>query len=409
MYSQKRGFKKKQKKRNTLLIVAIVSVFFISLLLRSVVMFPSVQAVSDIRNVRITNTTNIPWPQYGQAAVGVKDYGVVASTENQQVAPMASVAKLVTALAILEKKPLSLGDQGADIIVNDADIAIYDYYLQRQGVVVDIKPGQTLSEYKALQYMLILSANNIADITAKWAFGSNDAYIAYANNMLKQYGLQHIHVADASGMSPSTVATSADLVRLGEKALHNPIIAQIVAQETIALPDGTEKINTNVFLNYEGNGVIGIKNGLTDEAGGVLLAAANRTINDKQIVIISVVMGSPKYFDSQKDAVGLIDPTLQALQQPARVEAGERIGHYTVPWLGDVAIVTKDSIELGSWTNVLDSASLHVEPATKTFQKDDSVGSITVLDTVGNKKDYQVVVESAIESPSLKWRFANAF
>lgn len=401
--------KKRRKNRKVTVIVAALGIFISVLLLRVIVVFPTVQAVSDMHNVLITNSQEIPWPQYGQSAVGVKGYGVVAATNDQQMVPMASVTKLVTALAILEKQPLQTGDQGPSVTIKETDIAIYDYYQQRQGVVVDIKPGMSLSQYNALQYMLILSANNIADISANWAFGSNEAYIEYANTMLQRFGLEQIRVADASGMSPGSVATAADLVRLGELALSNPVIAQIVAQETIALPDGTDKINTNVFLNYEGNGVIGIKNGLTDEAGGVLLAAANRTINNQQISIITAVMGSPKYFDSQKDAVGLIDPTLRALQQPARIEAGKKIGHYTIPWVGEVAITTKEPIELDSWAYVLDDALFSAHAVNRTYKKDEAVGSVTVQDAAGNNKAYQLVVQTDVVAPSMKWRLANIF
>ncbi|MEZ6331278.1 MAG: hypothetical protein R3B12_04715 [Candidatus Saccharimonadales bacterium] len=56
-----------------------------------------------------------------------------------------------------------------------------------------------------------------------------------------------MHIDDASGLSPKTISSAEDLVRLGEYALDNPVIADIVAQESIDLPEGTQKINTNVF------------------------------------------------------------------------------------------------------------------------------------------------------------------
>ena len=264
MYSHKKVVKKRRRTRPKLTVVAfIVAIFICALFVKMFLVLPVVQAKTDIKNVTITDAVSVPWPSYGQSAVGVKGYGVIAASPNQESVPMASVAKVVTALAILEKKPLSKPGQGDQIYVSDSDAQIYDYYQSHQGVVVDIKPGQSLAQYKALQYMLILSANNIADITANWAFGSQEQYLSYANDMVQREGLKSIHLDDASGLSPKTVASAEDLIRLGELALDNPTIAEIVAQESIDLPDGTNKINTNVFLNYEDNGVIGIKNGLT--------------------------------------------------------------------------------------------------------------------------------------------------
>jgi D-alanyl-D-alanine carboxypeptidase (penicillin-binding protein 5/6) len=44
-----------------------------------------------------------------------------------------------------------------------------------------VQLGEELSEYQALQALLLPSANNIAETLARWAFGSIDAYNAYAN------------------------------------------------------------------------------------------------------------------------------------------------------------------------------------------------------------------------------------
>jgi len=410
MYSHVTRYKEKRKvPRKSLLLTMFVMTVLVVLLIKILVAFPVVQATTDIRNATIANSVAIPWPAYGQSAVAVKGYGVIASSPNQTAKPMASVAKVVTALAVLEQKPLQPSEKGDSITITEADVQIYDYYQQRQGVVVDIKPGATMSEYEALQYMLIVSANNIADITAQWAFGSTEAYLSYANNMLAQYGLSSMHVDDASGLSPKTVASAADLVRLGELALDNAIISEIVAQESINLPDGTRKINTNVFLNYENNGVVGIKNGLTDEAGGVLLAAAKKSVNSKDIVIITVVMGSERYFDAQKDAIGLIEPTVKALSGEATIESGTVVGYYDVPWMGMVPIKTKEKITLDSWTRALDESRIRLRPLTYHVAAGDSVGTIIVPNNDGKEITYEVILDSAVAGPSAKWRAASIF
>ena len=407
MYSHKKVVKKRRRTRPKLTVVAfIVAIFICALFVKMFLVLPVVQAKTDIKNVTITDAVSVPWPSYGQSAVGVKGYGVIAASPNQESVPMASVAKVVTALAILEKKPLSKPGQGDQIYVSDSDAQIYDYYQSHQGVVVDIKPGQSLAQYKALQYMLILSANNIADITANWAFGSQEQYLSYAIDMVQREGLKSIHLDDASGLSPKTVASAEDLIRLGELALDNPTIAEIVAQESIDLPDGTNKINTNVFLNYEDNGVIGIKNGLTDEAGGVLLTAAKRVIDSKEITVLAVVMGSQRYFDSQKDAVALIDMTVPALSGAANIAAGTTVGYYDVPWAGTVEVITKDSITLDKWTRALDPSAVSIQPFSGGVKEGEIVGTIRIQDASGVEKTYDLALASTIKEPSIKWRIA---
>ncbi len=410
MYSYKKVVKKRKKAQRKLVVAAfIVAIFICALFVKVFLVLPVVQAKTDIDNVTISDTVSVPWPSYGQSAVGVKGYGKIAASPNQMPVPMASVAKIVTVLAILEKKPLQQSEQGEQIYVSDADVQIYDYYQSHQGVVVDLKPGQSLTQYRALQYMLILSANNVADITANWAFGSKEQYLAYANSMVQREGLKSIYLDDASGLSPKTVASAEDLIRLGELALNNPVIAEIVAQESIELPDGTKKINTNVFLNYENNGVIGVKNGLTDEAGGVLLAAARRTIDSKELIILTVVMGSQRYFDSQKDAVGLIDATTQALSGAATIAAGTTIGYYDVPWAGKVEIKTKDPILLDKWTQALDESRIAIAPLKGRAKENTVVGTINVVDASGSEKSHEIILVKTVQEPSMGWRMSSVF
>lgn len=408
MYSHTKKYKSYKIKKHLILALAVVFTILVVLgTFKVTLAFPSVYGTSKIDNLNLIDNPNISWPGYGQSAVGVKGYGVVSSTPNQTARPMASVTKLVTALAVLEKKPLTLGEQGEKITFSTEDQAIYDNYVQKQGVVVNIPPGQDISQYKAMQYTLILSANNIADKIAIWAFGSLDEYTTYANNMLKENGFKTMHVDDASGFSPETVATAEELIKLGELALDNPVIAEIVSQDTVALPSGDERLNTNPFLNYQGNGVIGIKNGLTDEAGGVLLAAAKRSIDNAEVIIITAVMGSQNFFDSQKDAVALIDPTLNALSKPAIISKGTKVGYYTLPWGGEIDVVTTKDIELSKWSNAVNKSYVNLYPILEPKKQGDITGTVEITDTGGNKLYSEVGLTAGIDLPSLEWRIKN--
>ena len=68
----------------------------------------------------------LPWPAKGAAAVGVSGLGMLAESNPDAVPrPIASVAKIMTAVVILEEKPLLPGQQGPAIAVTDADVASY--------------------------------------------------------------------------------------------------------------------------------------------------------------------------------------------------------------------------------------------------------------------------------------------
>src|SRR6266496_310492 len=198
------------------------------------------------------------WPDdVAAAAVGIQNAGVIASKNDEQPRPIASIAKLITALAILDKHPLkSFDDTGPSIPITEADEQLYRDYVAKNGTVVLVKAGVPLSERDALEAMLLPSANNVADTTAIWAFGSLKNYRSYASDWLRHHGLKETTIGiDASGLDPSTKSTASDLVRIGEMVLKDSIIARIVSLHSAYIPFAGPIPNYNAMVtkyNYTG-------------------------------------------------------------------------------------------------------------------------------------------------------------
>lgn len=249
-------------------------------------------------------TTPLPWPNYGQAAYGVIDDGVLArSNERPEQVPIASLAKTITALAILKQKPLKLGEQGPLITITGADEAIYRDYVAKSGTVVQVKAGVQISEYQALEAMLMPSANNIADMLANWTFGSVSEYSTYANNMLKKLGITQTTVADASGYSPLTKSTAADMVKIGILYMQNPILRGIAQTPQANIPFTGMVYNYNATHNEDG--IMGIKIGYTEEAGKTYLAADVKAHNQNEISV-AAVLGAGNMTTAMQDAERLL-------------------------------------------------------------------------------------------------------
>ncbi len=190
----------------------------------------------------------------------------------------------------MEKQPFELGQAGQTYTITAEDIAAMNAYIAEDGFVLPLRIGMELTQYQAMQRMLIASDNNMADILAERIFGSKEAYVSYAQDMLKRMGLSQTVVADASGFSPDTASTPSELIAIGIAALKNPVIAEIVAQPQAQIPDIGIIINTNQLLGTDG--VIGIKTGTTNEAGYCLLFAARYVAGDgQQVTIVGVIMG----------------------------------------------------------------------------------------------------------------------
>src|SRR5262249_13412703 len=122
-------------------------------------------AASSVDVVRSVPST--VWPAYGQAAVQVGQSQVRAGP-NQDVAAIASVAKVMTAYLVLRDHPLRPGQDGPTITLTDDDVADTDRRRRQEESVVSIAAGEHLTERQALQALLLPSANNIAAVLARW-------------------------------------------------------------------------------------------------------------------------------------------------------------------------------------------------------------------------------------------------
>jgi D-alanyl-D-alanine carboxypeptidase (penicillin-binding protein 5/6) len=230
------------------------------------------------------------WPAHGQAAVQIGQSQIQAGP-NQRPAPIASVAKVMTADLVLRDHPLRPGEEGPTITLTDADVADTDRRRRQQESVVSIAAGEQLTELQALQALLLPSANNIAAVLARWDAGSADWFVSRMNATARSLGMTHTRYTDPSGYDDATVSTAADQVRVVDRAMRLPVLASIVATPSATLPVAGTVHNTNTLLGH--NGFVGVKTGSTAAAGGCFAFEAIRWIDGKRTTITGVVLGQP--------------------------------------------------------------------------------------------------------------------
>ncbi len=235
--------------------------------------------------------SDLTYPSEGQSAIGTLAHGPISSsTENEEIAPIASMTKIITALAILKKSPIVEGTTGIVLTLNEQDEQYYHDYVAVQGTITPVTAGYDMTQYEVLQTILLPSSNNMTDSLVDRFFSSKEEYLDYANQMLRDFGLQNTTVADASGFNPGSVSTPSEMIVIGKKALENRVIAEIVAQPQAYVSVAGGIINYNPLITEPG--VTGLKPGVTDEAGLCLLFSANTTNKlGEPETVIGVVMG----------------------------------------------------------------------------------------------------------------------
>lgn len=391
---------KKHNKRNYI-ILGVVILLVAYIITINLLPIKPVSAINIPNLVSTTGKLNVVWPDSAESSVGVLGFGSLVSNGAQIPTPTASIAKVVTALSVLNKYPLELGQQGPTITLTQADVDNYNMYVAEDGSVVKVAAGEQITEYQALQAMLLPSANNMADTLAIWAFGSVQSYVSFANPYAKTLGMSNTTISDASGYSPSTVSTSNDLVKLGEAALYNPVIAQIVAQHTANLPVAGVVTNVDWFLGQDE--LIGIKTGNTDQAGGCFLSAAKYDLGGgNSITVIGAVMKA----STLQSALDQTIPMLQSVKSQLSLKtlpANTAVATYKLPWSNNVNAITKNALQAPYLPELPVTYSIN-NLSVKPYLSAGSTTGIVKFAVGSDNYSTTTILSGNITKPSIVWK-----
>jgi serine-type D-Ala-D-Ala carboxypeptidase (penicillin-binding protein 5/6) len=303
----------------------------------------------------------LPWPSTGAAAVGVSGLGFIATSGNEQAIPAASVTKVMTAVVVLQDKPLKKDEDGPSLTITDADVQSYQADLHDQQSVAKVEVGETLNERQLLEGMLIPSANNFAETLARWDAGSIDAFVAKMNAKAAAQHLTHTKFADPAGAAAASVSTPTDLLSLGMTAMQNEVFAQVVARPQADLPVAGTVINVNGELGKPG-GIIGIKTGSGLNAGANYLYAATATVDSHKITIYGCVMGQPTLAIAFGAAHRLIDAMASVLHVKPVILRNQSVATMTTPWGDSTDLVATVDLYLTEWPGMVVRQRLDVSP-----------------------------------------------
>lgn len=353
---------------------------------------------------------NLAWPATNKAAVGIAGSSILEVHGDQNPVATASVAKTIAALAILDKYKLDKGQDGPLIKLTDTDVALYNTYAAQNGSRVLVKAGEEINQYQMLQAMMIPSANNMADTAAIWAFGSLPGYTAAANAYLAKHGINSTKVgSDASGLSPTTVSTPADLVKIGELAMQHPVLAEIVnTKEVKDFPVAGTIKNTNTLLGQ--SNIVGIKTGNSDQAGYTFLGASKIKMNNTTVTIVTAVMGAATREAAMSESLTLTKSAQQNFHTVEFAKTGDKVGRYTLPWGGSVDVIAAEDLSVQVWNSSKASAVLKLDDITSNTPAGATVGSISVgKSATSNLPPVPVTLASTPTKPSTWWRLTHPF
>ena len=270
----------------------------------------------------------LAWPSAGQSTVEVEGLGSLGHSGPDDSVPIASVTKVMTAALILKDHPLKVGESGPTITVDQQAVTEYNTELGTQSLM-KVSVGEKLTEYQALQMMLIPSANNVARLLGRWDAGTDAAFLTRMNAEAAALGMTKTTYTDPSGFEDTTKSTASDQIKLAALVMQNPVFREIVSTAVFNPPENPKTYNTNSILGR--NGVIGIKTGSDSAALGCLMWAAETKLGGTTQMIYGVVLGQP--------ATSSVPSILQAVlnnSQKLVVSAESKIQTSTVVQQGQV-------------------------------------------------------------------------
>lgn len=395
--------RKSHKGLRAILVFVVIAYVSASLLMP----IPAVTTLAQTPPSTTTKQVDVKWPAYGQAAIGAVGYGILGTQGEAKSLPTASVAKVMTALAVLNQRPLAVGEQGPIITITQEDVDEYARTVAMDGSNVPVAVGEQITQYQALQALLLPSANNMAHTLTKWAYGSEEEYLQFVNNFAKSLGMENTHFDDSSGYSSKTVSSAQDLVKLAVNAMDHPVIAEIAAQKEATIPVAGRIYNVNMLLGKDG--IVGVKTGNTEEAGGCFMAAAVRDIGGKKVIAVSVIMGAPNLYTALRDSVPLVNSVLDGFVAATIVQPGQTVGQYETPWGSSANLVAKQAVSGLQWSNNTVKPALIIDEAAKAPQPSQQVVGTIQAQFGRDIAKTDVVVDSPIAEPTILWRLTPWF
>ena len=216
---------------------------------------------------------------------------VVVEKNADTIVPIASLTKLLTAMAVLDSKP----DMEEQISIESEDVDLLKH--SRSHVPV----GTTLPRKKILELALMSSDNRAAAALARTYPGGEPALIRAIANKVRTLGMLNTVIKEPTGLSPENTSTASDLAKMALAASKYPqIVAITTDKEDQIKMNGRSRTfhNTNRLVGASGWDVLLSKTGFTNEAGHCLIMRIKQAGRQATLVLLNANGGSSRIGDA---------------------------------------------------------------------------------------------------------------
>lgn len=196
----------------------------------------------------------------------------------ENIAPIASITKLMTAMVVLDAK-LPMDEK---ITITEADV---DHLKQTRS---RMRPGSTLTRGELLKLALMSSENRAAASLARTYPGGTVMALAKMNAKAKELGMNSTRFFDPTGLNSNNVSTAQDLVLMVRAAHRYEPIHRFTTSTSHIVQFAKHRplrfSNTNPLVKNASWNIGLSKTGYINEAGRCLVMQA--TISKRPVIIV---------------------------------------------------------------------------------------------------------------------------
>lgn len=159
---------------------------------------------------------------------------------------------------------------------------------------VGLQPGAELTVEKALQAVIIKSANDVTVMLAEAVSGSESAFVEQMNATAKKLGMTRTNFVNTNGLpDPGQVTTARDLAKLSRAVVTEfPQYASYWAMPDMRI--GNRRLGTHNALLKTFPGADGLKTGFTCDSGFNIVASATRDGRRLMAVVLGETSGNER-------------------------------------------------------------------------------------------------------------------
>jgi D-alanyl-D-alanine endopeptidase (penicillin-binding protein 7) len=224
-----------------------------------------------------------------------RDNEVIMARNAEQVVPVASLSKLMTAMVILD----------ADLAMNEMITITQDDKDRIRYSKSRLRYGMQFTRKNLLLIALAASENRAALALARTYPGGTDEFVNAMNRKAQSLGLTQTRFADPAGLSNDNVSTAQELMQIVKAASDYPVIREFTTQTRQSITDLNSQReitfgNTNRLVNKVAWPISLSKTGFTKDAGNCLVMQTKINARPVIIVLLNSWGALSKYGDSNR-------------------------------------------------------------------------------------------------------------